>query len=57
LSIVKLEVVCADQDLDRLAQVIENVCHTGGKGDGRIFVTEVVSAVRIRDGVRGVAAL
>lgn len=57
LSIVKLEVVCTDRDLERFVQVIEDVCRTGGKGDGRIFVTDVVCAVRIRDGARGQGAL
>jgi len=57
LRIVKLEVVCADEALDRLINVIADACRTGEKGDGRIFVTEVVSAVRIRDDVRGLAAL
>ena len=57
LSIVKLEVVCADEDLERYVKVIEDVCRTGGKGDGRIFVTDVLCAVRIRDGARGQAAL
>ena len=57
LCIVKLEVVCADQDWERLAKVIEDTCRTGGKGDGRVFVTDVVAAVRIRDGLRGEDAL
>ena len=57
LCVVKLEVVCADQDWERLAKVIEDTCCTGGKGDGRIFVTDVIAAVRIRDGLRGDGAL
>ena len=57
LSIVRLEVVCSDHDLEPFVRLIEDLCRTGYKGDGRIFVTEVIDAVRIRDGVRGVAAL
>jgi len=57
LGVVKVEVVCADQDWERLAKIIEDTCRTGGKGDGRIFVTDVVRAVRIRDGLRGEEAL
>ena len=57
LCVVKLEVVCADQDWERLAKVIEDTCRTGVKGDGRIFVTDVIAAVRIRDGLRGERAL
>ena len=57
LCVVKLEIVCADQDWERFVKVIEDTCRTGAKGDGRIFVTDVVGAVRIRDGLRGEKAL
>jgi nitrogen regulatory protein P-II 1 len=57
LCVVKLEVVCADQDWERLAKVIEDTCHTGAKGDGWVFMTDVVGAVRIRDGLRGEESL
>ncbi len=57
LQIVKLEVVCHDQDVERLAGAIERVAHTGGEGDGMIFVAEVTDAIRIRDGRRGEAVL
>jgi nitrogen regulatory protein P-II 1 len=53
LSIVKLEVVCADQDATRLVNTIQRVCRMGSPGDGWIFVTKVESAVRIRDGASG----
>jgi nitrogen regulatory protein P-II 1 len=57
VSVVKLEVVCDDQDVERLVQSIQQECCTGEKGDGRIFVSDVIAAVRIRDGVRGTEAL
>jgi nitrogen regulatory protein P-II 1 len=57
LGIVKLEIVCTDEQLERFVGIIERVCRTGARGDGRIFVTDVAMAVRIRDGVRGEAAL
>lgn len=57
LTIVKLEMFCADNQLERLLQVIRDYCCTGNPGDGMIFVSEVVEAVRIRDGVRGDSAL
>jgi len=56
LAIVKIEVVCADKDLDRLVGVIERVGHSGAAGDGMIFVSDVCQAVRIRNGERGDAA-
>lgn len=52
LAIVKIEVVCADRDIEKLVQVIEKMSHTGYEGDGVIFVSEVVQAIRIRDGRR-----
>jgi nitrogen regulatory protein P-II 1 len=57
LRIVKLEVVCTDRDLDRLVEGIRKICATGEKGDGMVFVSDVISAMRIRDGVRGEKAL
>ena len=57
LNVVKLEVVCADRDLDRLVEVVRKACCTGCKGDGWIFVSEVSKAVRIRDGSSGEQAL
>ncbi len=57
LRIVKLEVVCSDKDVERLVAVIERVAHSGGEGDGMIFVAEVTDAIRVRDGVRGDRAL
>lgn len=52
-SIVKLEIVCADGDVERFVQIIRQMCSTGSKGDGRIFLAEVATAIRIRDGACG----
>jgi nitrogen regulatory protein P-II 1 len=57
LAIVKLEIMCADHQLDRLLQVIRAHCCTGAPGDGVIFVSEIADVIRIRDGVRGEDAL
>jgi len=57
LAIVKLEIVCTDPQLERLIQVIEDQCQSGFGGDGMIFVSEVVEAVRICDRARGEPAL
>lgn len=53
LSIVKLEVVCGDEVMAKLVQVVLEQCRTGDKGDGMIFVSDVSEAIRIRDGARG----
>lgn len=57
LEIVKLEVVCADRDVDRLIKVVLDESHTGIKGDGLIFVSDICQAVRVRDFVTGEEAL
>lgn len=55
--ITKIEVVCNDEDMDRLIDVITDAACTGHKGDGMIFVSEVVEAVKIRTRERGEASL
>lgn len=56
-TITKLEVVCTDEDVDRLVKIISGNSYTGTKGDGVIFVTHVEKAVKIRTGEEGDAAL
>ncbi|QIB50520.1 MULTISPECIES: P-II family nitrogen regulator [Pseudomonadaceae] len=48
---VKIEVVCHNQYVDEVVQVLKDVAHTGLRGDGRIFVSDVRRAIRIEDGV------
>lgn len=57
ISVVKIEVVCADEDAARFIATIQETASTGCSGDGRIFVTDVGEAIRIRDGARGKDAL
>lgn len=57
LAVVKLEIICADPDLYRLSEIIIDRSRTGESGDGIIFVSEVLDAMRIRDGVHGESAL
>ena len=57
LAIVKLEIMCADNQVERLVDVIQGSCGTGNPGDGMIFVSEILEAVRLRDRVRGEPAL
>lgn len=47
---VKLEIVTSDDNAERLVEVIAEAANTGKIGDGKIFVTEVAQAVRIRTG-------
>ncbi len=54
---VKLEIVASDADAERIIQALVKAAKTGAVGDGKIFVTDVRDAVRIRTGERGDAAL
>ena len=54
---VKVEVVVEDGLVDRVLEAIESAARTGRIGDGKIFVTAVEQAVRIRTGDRGADAI
>jgi len=56
-SIVRLELVCKDEDLERFVQIISGNSYTGTKGDGMIFIIPVENAISIRTGVQGEKAL
>ena len=53
----KLEVVCKDADTDKVVDAIIEAARTGSIGDGKIFVTPVSRAIRVRTGESGDAAL
>ena len=54
---IKIEVVVPDQALARVLETIGKTAKTGKIGDGKIFVSPVEEAVRIRTGERGEGAL
>jgi len=54
---VQLVVVVTDEQMDRVVEAIEGAARTGEIGDGKIFVTPVIEAVRIRTGERGDTAV
>jgi nitrogen regulatory protein P-II 1 len=54
---VKLELVVQADRLDEVVRAVADAARTGKIGDGKIFVYDVVEAIRIRNGDRGVAAL
>jgi len=49
--------MCNDAQIDLLLDFIQRSSSTGNPGDGMIFVSEIVDAIRIRDGARGEGAL
>jgi nitrogen regulatory protein P-II 1 len=54
---VKLEIVVADDMLEPAIQAISNAARSGAIGDGKIFVTRIDEAIRIRNAERGDIAL
>tara|TARA_B100001179_G_C18591966_1_gene405141 strand:- start:254 stop:592 length:339 start_codon:yes stop_codon:yes gene_type:complete len=54
---VKLEVIVPDTLAERVVEAIANTAQTGRIGDGKIFVSTIDSALRIRTGERDDDAL
>ncbi|OUS08555.1 transcriptional regulator [Rhodobacterales bacterium 52_120_T64] len=54
---VKLEIVMADDQVEGAIEAIINAAKTGKIGDGKIFVSNVEQAIRIRTEEDGVEAL
>ena len=46
----KIEVVESDEDADRVIDAVVNVARTGQIGDGKLFVSNLSEAIRIRTG-------
>jgi nitrogen regulatory protein P-II 1 len=54
---VKIELVLGEAELDRVVAIITEAARTGKIGDGKIFISTIDEAIRIRNGDRGVTAL
>jgi nitrogen regulatory protein P-II 1 len=54
---VKLEIVLPDSRLEEIMRTLTEAARTGKLGDGKIFVTTVEEAIRIRNSDRGEGAL
>jgi nitrogen regulatory protein PII len=54
---IKIETVVPDELLEKTVQAIITSTRTGKIGDGKIFISRIDEAIRIRNGERGMAAL
>ena len=54
---VKLEIIVADDMLEPALDAIKGAAHSGRIGDGKIFVSDVAEAIRIRTGETGDEAI
>ena len=50
---VKIEIVLSDEAVERAVEAIRTAAQTGRIGDGKIFVTPIEDAIRVRTGERG----
>jgi nitrogen regulatory protein P-II 1 len=57
LQKIKLEMVVSDDKVDKTIDTIIDVARTGEVGDGKIFISNVEDAIRIRTGEKGEIAL
>jgi nitrogen regulatory protein P-II 1 len=54
---VKLEIIITDELKDKVIQAILGAARTGHIGDGKIFISRVEEAIRIRNDERGETAI
>jgi nitrogen regulatory protein P-II 1 len=54
---VKIEIVVQSENIKQIMEKIQQAAHTGKIGDGKIFVSPVEEAIRVRTGERGAEAI
>ena len=52
-SSVKIELVCDNEDVEKYVDIILENAHTGQKGDGKIFISDISESISIRTKERG----
>ncbi|MGL1904182.1 MAG: P-II family nitrogen regulator [Fibrobacterales bacterium] len=57
LSKVKIECIVSDDNLEKCVAVITDTASEGQVGDGKLFIYDVIDAVRLRTKTRGVEAI
>lgn len=54
---IKIEIVAQSENSKQIIEKIQQAAHTGKIGDGKIFVSPVEEAIRVRTGERGAEAV
>jgi nitrogen regulatory protein PII len=54
---IKIEIAVPDKDVNEVMDIIARTARTGQIGDGKIFVSDLTNAVRIRTGETGEHAI
>lgn len=50
---LRIEIACADDLVTTVLDIIQRVAHTGLRGDGKIYVSDILQARRISSGEEG----
>ena len=50
-KVAKIEIVCNNNDVDKIITIISTFGKTGNSGDGIIYVSDVEKAIRVRTGL------
>lgn len=53
----KIEILCQDQDQEKIVKAVLDAAKTGERGDGIVFVCRIDNLVRVRDGQTGESSL
>jgi len=56
-SSLKIELVCEDNEVEKFINIILEKAHTGRKGDGKIFISNITDSISIRTKQRGAEAI
>lgn len=54
---IKIEMVVSEVPCEKILETAERVLKTGAVGDGKVFVSEICEALRVRTGERGADAI
>jgi nitrogen regulatory protein PII len=54
---IKIEIVVETSRVDQVVEIVRQAAFTGKIGDGKIFVSPIESAVRVRTGEKGTDAI
>jgi len=54
---VRVEIVCPDSEVEEILQAFYTAGHTGRAGDAKVFVLDVLDALRLKTGERGDRAI
>lgn len=53
---IKVDIFVCETPYEKVLEAVQKVLYTGEVGDGKVFVTEICDALRVRTGERGTAA-